>query len=194
MEVTKYFYEDEQTLKTLIYNKVRKENNKLTSQFLVDNTIYDILIPSNLSVPSFVAARKIGEVQSRYFIRKLFRYTKTISHEEIDNLKRVYGVVIRTTPERTVKGEETNNVWWYPKRFTVLTTDDKKYCIASSFVDGITKFAFVEVIVDTEIETNKRRSLRGVITKKLVMDDAMGVIHKEFGSIDEFFKNIDKKF
>lgn len=194
MNVTKHFYEDGQTLKTLIYDKVRKENNKLTSQFLVGNTIYDILIPSNLSVPSFIAARKIGEMQSRYSIRKLFRYTKTISHEEIDNLKRVYGVVIRTTPECTVKGRETNNVWWYPERFTVLTTDDKKYCIAPSFVDGITKFTFVEVIVDAEVEINKRRSLRGVITKKLVMDDAMDVIRKEFGSLDEFFRNIDKKF
>jgi hypothetical protein len=196
MKVTKYFYEDGQTLKVLIYNKVRKENGRLTSQFSIYNTVYDILIPNDLSVPAFITAQKIGEIQiqGKYSLRKLFRYTGITDHEQINGLKRVYGVVVRTTPEKIIKGKKTGNVWWYPKTFSVLTTDDKKYCIAPSFVDGITKFTFVEVIVDAEVEVNERRSLRGVITKKLPMDDAMDIIHDEFGSLDEFFRNINKKF
>ena len=112
--------------------------------------------------------------------------------QEIDGLKEVTGVVTRARQETII--EKDGNTWWYPPSFSVLTTDDKKYCIATSFVPDITKFSFVRLIVDAEVRSGEKQSLRGVITEKLTIDDAMSAIHKEFGSLDEFFKNIDKKF
>jgi len=195
MKVTKYFYEDNATLRFLAWMKER-QNNKTITGFVQRDTIYNVLLPPNFDPPQFVEARKIEEKEEEQYTIKLWRFKRSLQKLSVPGMRVIHGFVVRKKPEQITCriGRTRPTLRIIPESFSVLTTDDKRFCIATSFVSGITIRSFVEIIVDTDIEKEGKTSLRGVITRKLGPVEGLSVIKDEFGSLDEFFKNIDKKF
>jgi len=195
MKVTKYFYEDDTTLRFLAWMRER-HNNKTITGFVQRGTIYNVLVPPNFKPPRFIEARKIEEKADGQYTIKLWKFKRDLQKLSVLGMQVIHGFVVRKNPEQiTCRIGRTRSILRIiPESFSVLTTDDKKFCIATSFVNGITIRSFVELIVDTVIEKEGKTSLRGVITRKLGPVEGLSVIKDEFGSLDEFFKNINKKF
>ena len=188
--ITKKYFEQEQkgTIRFLAW-KSEYGKGKVFTSFLSNGCIHNILMPSNFFPPRFVEAMKISEEERENFKIILYKFVQYVN--KISSLPRCYGIIVRKVPER-VFVDKRKNITRIPCRYSVLTTDDKKFCVATSFVD-CNIHDIVELLIDSEIEKEEKKSLRGVITRKIDFDDGLKKISDNFISLDEFFKNIEKK-
>ena len=195
MKVTKYFYEDDSILRFLAWMKEYKDD-KIVTGFVHEDTIYSVLLPSKFKLPAFVEARKIDEVVKDNRTVKLWKFAKYLQELSVPGIQVIHGIIVRKEPER-ITSKANSVVRVLPEVFVALTTAEKRICIATSFVDNITPNDFVELIVDTIEERDDKTvlslSLRGVITRKLSLDEALSVIKKsEFGSLVRLSRALQK--
>jgi len=186
MKVTKYFYEDDSTLRFLAWIKEYK-GDEIVTGFVHGDTIYSVLLPSKFKPPAFIEARKIDEVVKDNHTVKLWKFTKYLQELSVPGIQVIHGIVVRKKPEQIIS-EANSVVRVLPEVFAVLTTAEKRICIATSLIDNITLGDFVELIVDAIEEDEDKTVLnlifKGVITRKLSLDEALSVIKKsEFASL-----------
>ena len=189
MITKKYFEQGQKGRIRFLAWKSEYGRGKIFTTFHSNGCIHSILMPTNFLPPKFVEAVKISEEERESFKIILYKFVQYVN--EISSLPRCYGIIVRKAPER-VFVDKRKNITRIPCRYSVLTTDDKKFCVATSFVD-CDIHDVVELSIDSEIEKEGKKSLRGVITRKMRFDDGLKKISENFVSLDEFFKNIEKK-